>query len=425
MSDENRPTRYVTRNGKGVIIYRLPKRLDGSVHYGKDWTRRKVVGGKAHYFNLGPDRAIAARRADDLEAYLRMPGSTIEEARLKFDTKSANREERIEYASIGDMLALHREIEPLLDIKHRTARNYRGALVTLVRWGMAKRTKQAPGRHAGGKNESAPENKFSLDVLTAGFVDDFKAALVTLADGDIAGEQSKKRSANTILRNAKALFTDECMEHYRRRLALPDLTGFLGTKSFKRVDRAKRYTVPEAAVVMAVFRLLDSLPRASDERIMLLLALHAGCRRTEAANACVDWVNGGGLHIQAGADFATKNLRERIVPVHGWVLDELRQGGGLLLSGNQTYREKELPNAICKRLRATGLGRRQPLHELRKLFGSYLATSRNLFVAQKALGHDTPQVTSDTYTDRMDKRLFALWEKPFAEALKDRRMQGF
>ena len=50
-------------------------------------------------------------------------------------------------------------------------------------------------------------------------------------------------------------------------------------------------------------------------------------------------------------------------------------------------------------LRALGWDRNSPLHECRKLYGAFLATTDSLYKAQKCLRHSSPQITSDTYAD--------------------------
>jgi len=58
-----------------------------------------------------------------------------------------------------------------------------------------------------------------------------------------------------------------------------------------------------------------------------------------------------------------------------------------------------------------GWDRNSPLHECRKLYGSYLANKEGLYAAQKALRHSSPQVTSDAYADIMlDDKIIQFWE---------------
>ena len=52
----------------------------------------------------------------------------------------------------------------------------------------------------------------------------------------------------------------------------------------------------------------------------------------------------------------------------------------------------------------------KPLHECRKLYGSFLATTENLYVAQRNLRHASPMTTNNFYADLMaDEEVSALW----------------
>jgi len=50
------------------------------------------------------------------------------------------------------------------------------------------------------------------------------------------------------------------------------------------------------------------------------------------------------------------------------------------------------------------------LHECRKLYGSYMASTENLYVAQKNLRHASPMTTNDFYTDLVKgQEVLGLW----------------
>ena len=51
------------------------------------------------------------------------------------------------------------------------------------------------------------------------------------------------------------------------------------------------------------------------------------------------------------------------------------------------------------KLRAIGWDRASPLHELRKLFGSYIASTESIYIAQKFLRHADASTTNDSYSD--------------------------
>ena len=65
---------------------------------------------------------------------------------------------------------------------------------------------------------------------------------------------------------------------------------------------------------------------------------------------------------------------------------------------------------LIKKRRSIGWERSSPLHELRKLFGSYVATTEGIYISQKFLRHADASTTNDSYADVMaNDNIKALW----------------
>jgi len=65
---------------------------------------------------------------------------------------------------------------------------------------------------------------------------------------------------------------------------------------------------------------------------------------------------------------------------------------------------------LIKQLRSIGWDRKNPLHELRKLFGSYIATTEGIYMSQKFLRHADASTTNDSYADIMaNDKIKKLW----------------
>ncbi len=75
--------------------------------------------------------------------------------------------------------------------------------------------------------------------------------------------------------------------------------------------------------------------------------------------------------------------------------------GSDTIAHSEGYRCAEALHVANVWLRVRGIEadkkRGNPLHRLRKQFGSELATSYGLFAAQKLLGHSSPTVTAKYY----------------------------
>ena len=72
--------------------------------------------------------------------------------------------------------------------------------------------------------------------------------------------------------------------------------------------------------------------------------------------------------------------------------------------------ERHALDPVLKDLRRIGWDRMKPLHECRKLYGSYWASKEGLYFAQKTLRHATPLTTNDYYADLIDQEeIMELW----------------
>lgn len=399
---------------RGVKIFRNPK-INAT-----EWIRRLTVHGKQVYFRLGSDRKEAAKKADQLDAYLMMPEATLEEARARFDSHHEMRT-RVQYPTVGDLLAIHRKYYAILELRDRTARDYRNSLCYVIRVAMAYRKGKPVESYSGVRTQRLPEEGYSLDVIKPDLLADFQAGMLAQTKGDLKAEQTAKRSANSYLARFKAIFAPEAMDLYKKhKLNLPDMTWLTTVRKFRRVDRGARYVMPAESVVMDIFKGAADLDR---ERFkLLLLCLHAGLRREEALYARKDWIILGTpevLHVQTEGDFMTKNAHSRSIdlqPGVGVRLDEL-SNGAYILDGDAVTRAATA-DSLVEWLREMKLSRRLPLHELRKLFGVMVSSANGIYAAQRQLGHLSPQVTSDSYSDVVvPERIIAAWKSvPFAVA---------
>lgn len=152
----------------------------------------------------------------------------------------------------------------------------------------------------------------------------------------------------------------------------------------------------------------------------LLLAIGAGLRANEIDKARWSWLmlnESGDCFVEIGAesDFMPKGGSLRRVKIQQSVYDALTalrtdMASPYILGGAERETESEngetyrCPNAlrtVSAWLRTRGVekgrARGNPLHCLRKQFGSEVATAFGLFAAQKLLGHSSPTVTARYY----------------------------
>ncbi len=153
----------------------------------------------------------------------------------------------------------------------------------------------------------------------------------------------------------------------------------------------------------------------------VLLALGCGLRANEIDKARWSWFGFDAkrncfLSVKEESDFKPKGGSARILKIPKAVYDALTEtrsdmASKYVLGGTEnksdtvtmgeTYRCADALQVANAWLRARGIEadkrRGNPLHRLRKQFGSELATEFGLFAAQKLLGHSSPTVTAKYY----------------------------
>lgn len=157
----------------------------------------------------------------------------------------------------------------------------------------------------------------------------------------------------------------------------------------------------------------------------ILLALGAGLRANEIDKARWTWIRFDSdgfcyLEVQEEVDFKPKGGSMRVVRIPDEMYRELTKSrvdvsspyitGGVVSDaaskGGWSYRRRDVLRVANAWLRARGVesgsSKSNPLHRLRKQFGSEVATSFGLFAAQKLLGHASPTVTAKYYAAQTD-----------------------
>jgi len=190
-----------------------------------------------------------------------------------------------------------------------------------------------------------------------------------------------------------------------------------------RLVRRGRRPAPASNLASAI----DFRQRHPASYAAVLLALGVGLRANEIDKARWSWFQFNQkkecfVVIKAESDFKPKGGSARAIKIPDELYRALESTrvdkvspyvlGGQETSApsvviSETYRCKEALATANAWLRARGIesekSRGNPLHRLRKQFGSFLATEFGLFAAQKALGHSSPAVTSKYYAGQTEQ----------------------
>lgn len=351
----------------------------------KYWMYRKKIKGKQYYFTVGPDLKKAKTLADQIDAYLVF--NSIEDAIKKFNP---NKAQVGNIPTVGDLINKYEKNLDILDIKPRTFSSYKGALSRLVKTGKKIKDKDKILATPMNMNWSEVYNAFRREVL----------------DGKEDEEEilSAKRTINSVLRNLRGLVSDEAMPIYEG-WNMEWVAPLKKLKGFKKVG--VHYTLPPEELIHKTFDYLENL-KCDFKFTMLALALHAGLRRNEIAHIRRSWFDLSGddvncINIVNDKNFSPKGYAGTAMVTSYWAQRIYSRAEGIdyLLSIDLSS-QKKIDYAfepLIADLRALGWDRNSPLHECRKLYGAYLATTDSLFKAQKCLRHSNAQITSDLYSD--------------------------
>lgn len=407
--------KFTTKRGKGAVCYRIPRKEKGRTTYTSDYHRRITKAGKQHYFNLGSDKRTAEAISNAIDDFLRDPRNSIEDAKRKFNPDSVLKDGN--KLTVADIIRCHEKVEKRLEIREKTARHYRSCLMWVVRRVVAYRRKSPMPGFCGYSNALSQIEDFSVSNLHGRFLSDLKMAAMGDAGEMIKDQNAAKRKLNSVLSDARSIFSESAIEEYRHAgLEVPEIDGFMKGRLFRRVSK-KRYRLPKPEVITGLFESMDELRFNPNAYRMFLLAIGAGLRRGEIYNCRRSWLVDGEtptIVIKEQGEWEQKHGGEDYSEICPWAYRELlatlKPKADCIIEGTQKQIESDT-RWFCEWLRDKGIDREHPIHELRMLCGCWIANRRGLYVAQKLLRHTSAQVTSDHYADFVpDNKVLACWD---------------
>jgi integrase len=359
------------------------------------WMFMKQVNGKRFYFPLSPVLSDSKTMADEIDAHCLV--HPIENVVAQFRPNGRKvLGERKTVPMLTDIMDRYKSLAPTdIGVTSETVKSYLVAIKSIMVKGTGKRL-----------------DTICLSDLNDLVISEYKKQRL---EGVVGEEKIKsaKRSINSQIQCAKSLFSKDALKMY------PDWDiskseVLLNATKFKRVKKV--YRLPAPSLVSKTFALLDSYEDVEPDRfIALALALHFGLRRNEILNSRRDWVNLNkkGLSqvsVYTERDFLVKSGEDGdasgSTAIASKILEQSKSFDYLL----STRSPRTAFDPLLKDLRAIGWDREKPMHECRKLYGSYLASTESLYYAQKNLRHASAMTTNDFYTDLMDdSSIINLW----------------
>lgn len=367
----------------------------------KYWYLRKVYAGVDEYFCLGNDLDKAKALADEIDSFLQF--HTIRQTREHF--YPAERELSAEIPTFQEVIWWIRKAGRLNGLSQVTIENYENSIQRLALHyappGKNRKEEKLFRRRALNKPITLLNKR-----LWAAVVEDF----LQFNGGTLS--PANKRSINSLLANVQAAF------HERHTSMFPFwnpewVKEIMEVRLYPRVG--VKYRLPPEDLIVRTVRNVETMEEGPVKNC-LVLALRAGLRRREISFARKDWVDVSPvvsrLYVKATRDFQPKGC-EGYAEIETRFIERLVfSEGEFLLGVDREYdRVDVIPMKAVATLREWGwTDYANPLHELRKLYGSVLASTRGLYSAQVLLRHSNSQVTSDNYADLVvSPRILQVW----------------
>jgi integrase len=383
--------------------------------YTRDGARRKIdlyavklqFAGRRETIPLGTaNREMAAQKARAI--YLSLQSNGWDETLLEFKPRS--RWSNSGATTVGEFVE---RVQSVWSGKAKTVSDYIRAFRTIVSdvFEIDGGTSKFDYRAGGRKSWLEKLNRIRLREMTPDRVQKWKVDFLRRAGTNPAKRRSASISVNSLLRQAKSLFA-------------PGILKFVKLDSsdspFEGVDFEPRQSMRYQGgfhVRKLIRNAQEELPR--EQFKIFLLAIMAGLRRNEIDKlewSAFDWTRGL-ISIRATAYFSPKSEDSMgDVEVDPEVIEVFRDceatsSADFVIESrvaprpNATYSHYRCQRdfeALNKWLQRHGVKSKQPLHTLRKEYGSQVCAKYGIYAASRALRHADIAITSQHYLDKRE-----------------------
>lgn len=379
----------------GMVVYKpTPDRS-------KYWRTRKHSNGVTASYNLGTNLAKAKKLADKIQEYLVF--HTHEEAKEHFYTNQKQVKKLPTIPSFAQTLAAFRKSAEAKGLAERTVTDYENTLWQVIRLYAPKGRTKREDRMFVQRARLKPIICLNPQAWHVMVQDAFNTR---------GNKPETKRTLNKILATLQALVGPRHMI-YMENWNPEWVADFMKIKPFPRVGA--KYKLPDSDLILDTIARIDIM-EPSPEKTMLMLALRGGMRRGEIINMKMDWIEKKGdvyqINIEETEDYKPKGT-SGFTQIPASFVEQLGlpQSGYVLGTEDAYLRKLVVPTNAVSLLREWGWDNySNPLHELRKLFGSMIASSHGLFQAQAFLRHSSSQLTYDKYAGLvLEENVLQVW----------------
>jgi integrase len=383
----------------------------GKVEKAEEYSIRMSYQKRREYFPLHTsNQKVAGDKAKAIYTHLVTNG--WESALAKYKPEA---EEKPKIETVGDLI---KEASEKAEVRPITLSNYTANLRRLAGAIQGIDSSDASKYRPGGSQWQAKIDKVKLSAITA---DKVKAWRKKQLDKLNPSERKRKEiSINTTLNHSRSIWKHSGLQ-----------SPFEGLK-WKQT--AKRFE-PSVDAQSLLYFAEEELEKAKPEQYKaLVLCLFLGLRKREAD--CLTWqqidFEASKLKIETTEHFKPKSENsEREVPVQASLLPKIskwREDANkvFVLHGGKSkpdskfayYRAKNTWKELTAWLRSKGVETPKPIHYLRKLSGSLMYGSNDVYAAQRFLGHADIRTTIGSYVHEGNKSFELEAKKPEPKAVK-------
>lgn len=398
-------------------IFKSSYTRDGRTHVVDEYAIKIQHRGIRRTFSLGTsNKDVAAGKARDI--YVTVKGEAgWERALARYAPAMAV---AAKVATVGEFLE---QVKAVSHLRAATREIYFRKFRTLVAGVFNLHGGKEKFDYVNGGREKWLErvHRVRLDKLTGQRIDRWKVAyLKAAAAKDPLAHKRAKTTVNSLIRGSKSLFASGVLKGLTLNLPSPLPFDAVDNVSLPRA-RYKSEINPSLLLAQAQRELEVADPECFK---ILLLALGTGLRRDEIDTLTwrqFDWHHCT-IRVETTIHTAAKSDEsESEVDVDPGLMEIFRTF--MVASTGEFVIESKVapkPNAAtyhhyrCARhfdrlitwLRAKGVTARNPLHSLRKEFGSQICATAGIFAASVALRHSSIQITRDHYLDKKQRIYF-------------------
>ncbi len=278
--------------------------------------------------------------------------------------------------------------------------------------------KKYDGLKGGTEAWQAAVDAVQLSEITPAKVTAWKNRYLEEANQNASKLQSAKTTVNSLIRNAKALFSRKLLPFLEKEIELPDPLPFDQVAMEKPASMRYHSKIDATAIIQAAIAEL----RQSDPEVLkaLILVCICGLRISEIdyllweamnLDQAVLRVETTEFHQLKSADSAGEiDLNDQVVALFRDFKSEA-SGDFVVESerdtnkrpGSRHYRCDPVFIRLRNWLRWKGVKAKKPIHELRKEVGSIIASEHGIFEASRFLRHSDIRITAAIYVDKKRK----------------------